>query len=59
MRAILVNGVLWIPVRLDAEDGTIGEGMFICEKDDPEYETWINEAIVMTEEETAEWAKTH
>lgn len=39
----LPNGNLLVPVRLEAEDGTLGDGVVEIDHSDPEFEAWERE----------------
>jgi len=45
MKSIIKDGVLYIPMRAESEDGkVIGDGMIPIDKDHPDYEKWLKEA---------------
>ena len=42
MKSIIIDNILYIPMRAESEDGNvIGDGMVLIDKDHPDYEYWL------------------
>jgi hypothetical protein len=55
MHAILVDGVLYIPKRIeDPATGFVGDGMVPIDKTDPDYDMWLDDAKYFEETQKEE-----